>query len=115
MRYLAVICVMLATLSGAVAQMTHEEQTVRASYAKLAYAAKLGVLANYAQTAKSRLPTALHTSSDVQNEITRAVPVFEFANFQIGNTSDISGTRWETFVSKPQLDLIGVTMGRHTG
>jgi hypothetical protein len=110
-RYLAVICVMLAPLSGAVAQMMHEEQTVRASYAKLAYAAKLGVLAKYAQTAKSRLPTALHTSSDVQNEIARAVPVFEFANFQIGNTSDISGTRWETFVSKPQLDLIGVTMG----
>ena len=46
MRHVAAIFVFLACLSvAATAQMTHEEITVRAAYAKLSYAAGLGVLA----------------------------------------------------------------------
>jgi hypothetical protein len=42
MRYLAVICLLLASLQeAAIAQMTHEETVVRTAYAKLSYAVDL--------------------------------------------------------------------------
>jgi hypothetical protein len=41
MRYIAVTCVILMSVSMAVAQMTHEETVVRTAYAKLSYAVDL--------------------------------------------------------------------------
>jgi hypothetical protein len=45
MRHLAVICMLLALPSATLAaDMTHEETVVRTTYAKLAYASRMGVL-----------------------------------------------------------------------
>ena len=109
MRHLAVTCTLLTCLLGTTAaQMTHEEQTVRASYAKLAYATRLGVLVYYVETATTGQPTALHTPSDIQNQMAHSVPVFEFENFKIGNTADIANVRWDTLATKPRQDLVNV-------
>jgi hypothetical protein len=108
MRYLAVICFMVASLTGALAQMTHEEETVRAAYAKLSYATRLGVLVHYVLTAGTGQLDALDTPSDIQSAFGRDVPAFEFQNFKIGGVTDIANARWDTLVTKPQQDLISV-------
>jgi hypothetical protein len=105
MRYLAVICVMLASLSGAVAQMTHEETMVRTAYARLSYAAQLRVVAN----------DAIHAShlskAQLQEQIAQQAPRFEIDNVALGSLSAIAGLPWEQMVTKPDGDLIYVRSG----
>jgi hypothetical protein len=109
MRYIATTCMILASISAAATQMTHEETVVRANYAKFAYATRLGVLVHYVQTARSITPNGLHTPADIAKEMAEAVPNFEFGSFAVGNNTDIAGTGWDTFVSKPNGDLINTT------
>jgi hypothetical protein len=52
MRYLAVICMLLASSLAIAADFSHEETVVRAAYARLSYAARTGVLLRYAQDAR---------------------------------------------------------------
>lgn len=107
MRYLTIICVMLTSISSAVAQMTHEETVVRTAYARLSYAARTGVLLRYAEDARvGRNETAADLKSELNNQLS-----FQFHSFNVGNLADISETRWDALVSKPQLDLITVAFG----
>jgi hypothetical protein len=106
MRYLAVICLTLASLTAA-AQMTHEETVVRAAYARLSYAARTGVLLRYAEDARLGHD---ETAADLKNEMDSEL-AFQFHSFNVGNLSDIADTRWDALVSKPQLDLIAVVFG----
>jgi hypothetical protein len=107
MRCMAVVCVFLASLSGAVAQMTHEETVVRTAYARLSYAAQTGVLLRYAEEA--RVGNG-ETAADLKNEMNSQL-AFQFRFFNVGNLADIADTRWDALVSKPQLDLIIVAFG----
>jgi hypothetical protein len=94
---------MLASFSAALAQTTHEEQTVRTIYAKLAYATKLSVLVNNI----SRPNNALSDLGEMQKQMDAQL-AFAFQNFRIGNLTDIADTRWDALVTKPQQDLIFV-------
>ncbi len=107
MRHLAVLCVMLASLSAAVAQMTHQETIVRTAYARLSYAARMCVLLRYAEDARVGHD---ETVADLKNEMDSQL-AFQFRSFNVGNLSDIADTRWDALVSKPQLDLITVAFG----
>ena len=105
MRYVAVLCVMLASLSGAVAQMTHEETMVRTAYARLSYAAQLRVVAN----------DAIHAShlskAQLQGQIAKLAPRFQIDNAALGSLSTIAALPWEQMVTKPDGDLIYVRSG----
>jgi hypothetical protein len=102
MRCVAVVCVLLASLSGAAAQMTHEETLVRTAYARLTYAAQLRVVANDAMHAR-HLSTA-----ELQEQVTKLTPRFEIDNVALGSFSAIAGLPWEQMVTKPDGDLIQV-------
>ncbi len=55
MRYLAVICMMLASISSASAtEMTHEETMVRTAYAKFTYAVQQQAIGRLAVEADNR-------------------------------------------------------------
>jgi hypothetical protein len=107
MRYLTVICMMLASISPAIAQTTHEETVVRAAYARLSYGARTGVLLRYAEDARVGHD---ETAADLKNDMDSQL-AFQLRSFSVGNLADIADTRWDALVSKPQLDLIAVVFG----
>ncbi len=104
MRYLAVICMMLASISAAVAQMTHEETMVRTAYARLSYAAQLRVVAEDAMGTTH----AAHNKSELKAQIANLAPQFQIDNVVVGNLSTFAGISWEQLVTKPNGDLIDV-------
>ncbi len=106
MRYLAIACMILASISAS-AQMTHEETVVRTAYARLSYGARTGVLLRYAE--ESRVGREI-AAGDLKKEMDSQL-AFQFGSFNVGNLSDIADTRWDALVSKPQQDLIAVVFG----
>jgi len=84
MRYLAVFCVMLASLSGAAAQMTHEETVVRTAYAKLSFAVDINTAYTVALTNPGISP------ADLAELVERKGLRFTLSNFTVGNFSDIA-------------------------
>jgi hypothetical protein len=118
MRYLVTICVLsftsLAVGGAATAQqaMTHEEQVVRAAYARLAYAAKTGVLLHAGLDANVGRNSILHDPAALQKEMDSQL-AFQFQSINVGNVADIGDTKWETLVTKPQLDLVSVVFDYH--
>jgi hypothetical protein len=107
MRCIAITCMILASISAAAAQMTHEETMVRTAYARLSYAARTGVLLRYAEDARVGREEA---AADLKNEMDSQL-AFQFRSFGVGNLTDIADTRWDALVSKPQQDLIAVVFG----
>ncbi len=110
MRYLAAICMMVASLSGdATAQrtMTHEEATVRATYARLAYAAQMGILLHGALDANVGRKSILDDPAALKREMDSQL-AFQLQSINVGNLADIGDTKWEALVTKPQLDLVSV-------
>jgi hypothetical protein len=108
-RATALVLMLLASFSVATAQMTHEETVVRASYAKLAYAARMGVLVRNVLGA----PAGNHVL-DQPAELRRQMDAeltFQLRNFVVGNLSDIGEARWDSLVTKPRGDLISVGTG----
>ncbi|MGA7216754.1 MAG: hypothetical protein WBX38_00480 [Candidatus Sulfotelmatobacter sp.] len=85
------------------ADMTHEEQTVRLTYAKLAYANKLSVLVDNV----ARPDSALANPTEMQRQMDARLR-FEFENFRVGGLADIANVRWDALVTKPQQELIFV-------
>src|SRR5580704_7849176 len=75
------------------ADMTHEETVVRTTYAKLAYAARMGVLLRNAKEARmgseSAFDDALRLKQEMDGQLT-----FEFQAVNVGNLADIAETRW---------------------
>lgn len=110
MRYPAVICILLASLTGAAAAqqaITHEEATVRATYARLAYAAQMGVLLHGALDANVGRKSILDDPAALKREMDSQL-AFQLQSINVGTLADIGDTKWETLVTKPQLDLVSV-------
>jgi hypothetical protein len=107
MRYLTTVSLLLVSFSSALAlnNMTHEEQTVRATYGKLAFAARAGVLLHYALDA--RVGNNLLDPSALKKELDSQL-AFQFEAVNVGNLADIANLRSGTLITKPQLDLISV-------
>jgi hypothetical protein len=95
MRYVAAFCVMLAPLSGAVAQMTHEETMVRTAYAKFAYAVQqlaIGDLASEASgRAVGRMPQVRksHVGLTSAQRLATEQVNFVLGDFVVGDVRDI--------------------------
>src|SRR5579863_10193621 len=96
MRYLAVICFMVASLSGALAQMTHEESVVRNTYAKLSYAVDL-------ETAyRAALANPNISASDLEKAVAKNALRFSLSDFTVGELGNILDTNFRARF--PQYD-----------
>ncbi len=100
MRYLAVICTLLALLSATAAQMTHEETIVRTAYAKLAYATEQDAVIRLAREAgEGRVVPKEYSKAASEQRIANAQIVFTLSDFVVGNISDIANRKVTDFVS----------------
>jgi hypothetical protein len=96
MRHLAVLCVMLASLSGALAQMTHEETVVRNTYAKLSYAVDL-------ETAyRAALTNPSITDANLAKVVMQQGLRFSLSGFTAGELSDVLDANFR--IRFPQYD-----------
>ncbi len=93
MRCLAVFCLLLASFSTAVAEMSHEETVVRTAYAKLSYAVDLNTV--YRVTQRNRKISASDLAREIENRALR----FTLSDFEVGNLADIGDRKY--------LDLAG--------
>ena len=106
LRPLTAVLVLLCSYLSANAQMTHEEQTVRATYAKLAYATRLGVLKRNVLGAGTG-NQALDNPVELKRQMDAAL-AFHFESFTVGNLADIETQRWDSLVEKPTGDLVSI-------
>jgi hypothetical protein len=83
MRYLAVACLLLTSLSAAVAQMTHEETVVRTAYAKLSYAVDLET----AMRAVRHNPKI--TYAQLAQEVAKESLTFRLSDFSVGDMASV--------------------------
>ncbi len=97
MRYIAITCMILASISSAVAQMTHEETMVRTAYAKFAYAVQQGALGRLAVEAANFVPNR-EPSLTSDQRLAAAQVDFVLSDFAIGDVRDI--------VNRKAVDLI---------
>jgi len=105
MRYLALTCVMLASLSAAVAQMTHEETMVRTAYAKFAYASQQNVMS---QLALELLSPDVRTDTGMTNDqrLAAAHVAFTLGNFAVGNVQDIINRKAVDFITPANGEVL---------
>src|SRR5260370_23212829 len=95
----------LARLS---AQMTHEEIVVRTTYAKLAYAVKIGEIRQ--ALSKNHDPSL----AEVESRIAAKQLKFQFSNFASGPTSAIAKQNYADLVTKPDgQDVVDVALGTY--
>jgi hypothetical protein len=109
MRYLAVICVMLASLSGAVAQMTHEETMVRTAYAKFAYAVQQGAIGRLAIEADNRGVTDREPPLTSGQRLASAQVDFTLSDFVVGDVRDITNRKAIDLISPADGEMLEPT------
>jgi hypothetical protein len=88
MRYLGVACLLLASLSAAVAQMTHEETVVRTAYAKLSYAVDLET----AMRAVRHNPKI--TYAQLAQEVAKESLTFRLSDFSVGDIASVLNQKY---------------------
>jgi hypothetical protein len=103
MRYVAVLCVMFTSLSGAVAQMTHEETMVRTAYAKFAYAVQQEAIGRLAVENDHRNLSNFKPSLTADQRLAAAQVDFALSDFVIGDVRDI--------INRKAIDLISPADG----
>jgi hypothetical protein len=106
MRYLAVVCVMLASLSAAVAQMTHEEAIVRTAYAKFAYAEQQGVVGELGGEAMGRPVPENYVGMMSEQRIADAQITFTLSNFVIGDLHSILNRKDSELVTPANTEML---------
>jgi hypothetical protein len=110
MRHLTVFCVLLGSLSAALAQMTHEETRVRTAYAKLAYAVEQGTIGELAMEANNPLGMPIreeYASMTSEQRMAAAEVSFTLADFVIGDVRDIVRHKMVDLIT-PDWDLVDV-------
>lgn len=88
----------LALCLPSLAQVTHEEQVVRASYAKLSFAAQLGMVWH---TARGHSGWPSLADSEALRHAMENQLRFELSGFKVGNVSDVLSQSWDSFVTSP--------------
>ncbi len=111
MKRIQVVVLCLGTiipLARLSAQMTHEEIVVRTTYAKLAYAVKIGEIHNV--LSKKADPSL----AELENNIAGKQLTFEITNFTSGPVSEIAKRNLSDLVTKPDgQDVIDVALGTY--
>jgi len=111
MRYLTVICMMLASFSGAVSQtMTHEETMVRTSYARFAYAVQQGAIGKLALDAKSNRTAPEYSGMTSAERLANSRVTFTLSDFKIGNMRDIMDRRITDFITQPDKENLASSL-----
>ena len=108
MRYLTVICMMLASFSGAVSQtMTHEETLVRTAYAKFAYASEQRVVGDLLMEKEVKAPIAKDgVGLTASQRMAAAEITFTLKDFVIGDIRDIINGKALDFISPPMEEVL---------
>jgi hypothetical protein len=83
MRYIAITCMILASISAASAEMSHEETMVRTAYAKLSYAVDLET----AMRAVRHNPKI--TYAQLAQEVAKESLTFRLSNFSVGDIASL--------------------------
>lgn len=112
MRYVAVICMLVAFIPEATAgEMTHEETMVRTAYAKFSYAVQLGAITALAQESEGfRPPTPEYGGMTSDQRLAAAQVGFTLSDFVVGDTRDIVNRKIGDFVT-PLNDPNGEVLG----
>jgi hypothetical protein len=98
--YRVVVFCLAFPLLGAHAQnMSHEEEFVRNTYAKVSFMSSLPPLvdAGIMQVSNIRI-----TPEILANRVSQATPVFELSDFKVGPISDIADRTWGEFNTEPE-------------
>jgi hypothetical protein len=108
MRYIAVLCTLLASMAGAAsaADMTHEETVVRTFYAKFAYAVQQGAIGRLAleENPGGGRPVPKEKAGMTSDQRLAAAQVsFILTDFVIGDVREI--------LNKKAIDLISPAVG----
>lgn len=110
MRFRLIVLLLLSSLAKGQQQMTHEEQVVRTTYARLSYAVQVNeVHKAIADSAKGELID--HAS--LNQRLKAAELVFLLSDFKVGNVTDadIGQTKYAYLVTKPSGDSLDITHG----
>jgi hypothetical protein len=111
MQYLAAICILMASISGAAsAQMTHEETRVRTAYAKLAYAVQQGAIGELAMEANNPVGMPIrqeYAGMTNRQRLDAAEVTFTLTDLVIGDASDILHRKMVDLIT-PEWDLVDV-------
>lgn len=97
MRVLQSVLILVVCLPS-LAQTTHEEKVVRTDYAKLSFAAQLGMVWHTAR-GHSGWPSLSDSEAlrhSMQNQLR-----FELSGFKVGNVNEIMPESWDSLVSSP--------------
>jgi hypothetical protein len=100
MRLRLIVLLLLAPLSRGQQQMTHEEQVVRTTYAKLSYAIQVEEISKIifdSKVAKKPIDRTTFSSRLKDGELR-----FELTGFKTGNLSEIGQTKYSELVTKPE-------------
>jgi len=109
MRYLAAICALIASISGATAaEMTHEEAMVRTAYAKFAYLSEQRVVGDLAiEGTNTKVPVAKDGVGLTPDQRLAAAQVtFTLSNFVVGDMRDILNRKAVDFISPPMEEML---------
>jgi hypothetical protein len=106
MRYLAVTCLLMASLSAAVAQMTHEETMVRTAYAKFAYAVQQGAIGELAGEANGWQVPEQYAGLTGDQRLAAAQVSFTLTDFVIGDVRDILNRKAFDLISPPVAETL---------
>jgi hypothetical protein len=101
MRLLVFLLSLLATVNSQLSQvkMSHEEQVVRTTYARLSYAIQVGEIARILHDTKvARKPI---DRGEFSQRLKDAALRFELTDFKVGTLSEISQTKYSALVTKP--------------
>ncbi|HZE79309.1 MAG TPA: hypothetical protein VE604_00325 [Candidatus Polarisedimenticolia bacterium] len=98
MRLRLIVLLLLAPLAKGQQQMTHEEQVVRATYARVTFAAQLGMLWHAVELDEGwpGLNDGL-VLTKAMNEQVR----FDLTDFKVGELKDISTASWTSLIEGP--------------
>ena len=104
MRLLQVVMLLLLLgVSCTGQQMTHEEQVVRTTYAKLSYATQIKAIVTAFEDSLGQPPA---DNATVFNRIANETVTFQFTSIQVGDFAAIAKTAYGDLVTKPNGESI---------
>jgi hypothetical protein len=103
MRLRFILLFLLVPLAKGQPQMTHEEQVVRTTYAKLSYATQIKAVVTAFEDSLMQQPT---DNAAILDGIAKDTVTFRFTSIQVGDFRDIAKTAYGDMVTKPNGENI---------
>jgi len=102
-KYIAIAVMLFPTFAAMGQQMTHEEQIVRATYARVAFAAQLGMLWHAVELNEGwpGLNDGLALTKAMNEQVR-----FDLTDVKVGELKDVSATSWTSLTEGPVDTLV---------